>query len=152
MPDDLTSWAWLVCAASTWAMTGLIWFVQLVHYPLMALVGSGGYERYQAAHQSRTTIIVAPLMLAQAASSGVLAWRLQDAPQGVAAWAGLALVALVFASTFFVQVPLHARLARGFDAGVHRRLVTTNWLRTLLWTAHALVVLLAKPEATAVMA
>lgn len=29
----------LVHAAATWAMVGLVWFVQVVHYPLFAQVG-----------------------------------------------------------------------------------------------------------------
>jgi len=33
--------------ASTLVMTGLIWFVQLVHDPLMRLVGEKSFARYQ---------------------------------------------------------------------------------------------------------
>ena len=54
---------------------------------------------------------------------------------------GLALVGLIWASTFLVQVPLHEVLARGFDAEAHSRLVASNWLRTFLWSARAVLVL-----------
>jgi hypothetical protein len=40
-----------------------------------------------------------------------------------------------------LQVPLHTRLARGFDPAAHRQLVRTNWLRTLAWTLRALLLL-----------
>jgi hypothetical protein len=50
-------------------------------------------------------------------------------------------VALVWLSTAFVQVPLHARLSAGFDTRAHRRLVATNWVRTLSWTARGLLAL-----------
>ena len=43
--------------------------------------------------------------------------------------------------TLTVSVPAHARLARGFDPVVHRRLVRTHALRTLGWTLHGLVAL-----------
>ena len=52
-------------------------------------------------------------------------------------WIGLAVLALIWVSTFAVQVPLHARLASGFDRAVWHRLVVTNWLRTLAWTVRA---------------
>jgi hypothetical protein len=46
----------------------------------------------------------------------------------------------VWASTFLLQVPCHDRLSRGWDEGVHARLVQTNWIRTVLWTARLAVV------------
>jgi hypothetical protein len=44
-------------------------------------------------------------------------------------------------STFAVQVPLHARLAAGFDPQAHRRLVLTNWWRTAAWSLRSLLAL-----------
>ena len=35
----------LLQLASTLAMVGLIWFVQVVHYPLFEKVGAGGFRR-----------------------------------------------------------------------------------------------------------
>jgi hypothetical protein len=37
-------------------------------------------------------------------------------------------------STWRIQIPLHHRLAKGFDPEVHRRLVATNWGRTAAWS------------------
>jgi hypothetical protein len=37
-------------------------------------------------------------------------------------------------------VPAHGRLAEGFDAGVHARLVATNWIRTMAWTLRGALV------------
>ena len=48
-------------AASTLSMVGLIWFVQVVHYPLFARVEQG-FIAYEQIHQQRTTWVVAPLM------------------------------------------------------------------------------------------
>ncbi len=70
-------------------------------------------------------------------------WLLAVTPAGPARLlltlgAGL-LVALAL-STACVQVPCHQRLERGFDAVVHRRLVSTNWWRTAAWSLRALLV------------
>ncbi|MEQ1727476.1 MAG: hypothetical protein ABL982_03770 [Vicinamibacterales bacterium] len=55
--------------------------------------------------------------------------------------AGAVLLAIIWASTALLQVPAHNRLERGFDADVHRRLVRTNWIRTVCWTARVVVAL-----------
>ena len=39
-------------------------------------------------------------------------------------------------------MPLHGRLAQGFDAVAHRRLVSTNWVRTAGWSVRGLLALL----------
>lgn len=130
----------LVHAAATWMMAGVIWFVQTVHYPLFSGVGPGGFAAYLSAHQARTTGVVAPLMLIEMTSGVML---LVVRPAAVAAWlpaVGLGLLALLWVSTFLVQVPCHTILGRGFNAPTHRKLVATNWIRTALWTARAVLV------------
>ena len=131
----------LVHLGSTLALVGLIWTVQVVHYPLFAGVGADGWAAYEAAHQSRITLVVAPLMLAELATA---VWLVAAPPDGVphgALVAGAVLVGLVWASTAFVQVPLHAALGGAFDGDAHGRLVATNWVRTLAWTARGGLVL-----------
>jgi hypothetical protein len=49
------------------------------------------------------------------------------------------LIALVIVSTVVWQAPAHDRLAHGFDAAVHAKLVRTNWIRTVAWTTLALL-------------
>ncbi len=50
----------LVHAAATLFMTGVIWFVHVVHYPLFAGVGPELFPRYQAANTRRTGYVVMP--------------------------------------------------------------------------------------------
>jgi len=125
----------VVHAAATWAMTGLIWFVQVVHYPLMAGVGAPGFAAYHAAHSRLTTLVVGPLMLVEAACA---LWIALERPSPAAS-AGVALLAVVWGATFFVSVPRHNLLAAGVDATVIESIVATNWMRTLAWTARAVV-------------
>jgi hypothetical protein len=115
-------------------MTGLIWFVQVVHYPLLARVGAGS-TAYQNAHMKRTTGLVAVPMLAELASGVVLAaLRIGPAWQR---WPATVLLAAVWLATFTLLVPAHDSLTRAFDARVHRRLVAANWLRTVAWTVRS---------------
>jgi peroxiredoxin Q/BCP len=56
-------------------------------------------------------------------------------------WLGAALMFGNAASTQFLQVPCHTKLAAGFDQNVHRRLVKTNWIRTVIWSLRSFLVL-----------
>lgn len=127
----LLRWTELV---SVLFMCGLIWFVQVVHYPLFAKV-SGDYAGYQAAHVTRVTWVVAVPMLAELGAGVLLAIG------GVGPWSlrvpATVLLGVVWLSTVFLQVPMHDVLARGFDPAAHARLVDTNWIRTVGWTARA---------------
>ena len=120
-------------------MTGLIWFVQLVHYPLMARVGSANYAAYQQLHQRYTTLAVGPAMLIELVTAIWLAiFRPADVTAWLA-WLGLSLVVLIWLSTAILQVPCHRRLEAGFEPNTHRKLVQTNWLRTVLWSARGVI-------------
>jgi uncharacterized membrane protein len=142
VPDHLTALVPLVHAGATCFMAGLIWFVQVVHYPLMPGAPADAARAYADRHQRRTTLVVAPVMLIEAASALALLWlpdaRLTVAP---APWLGAILLGVVWVSTFAIQVPLHTRLAAAPDSAIVRRLVITNWLRTAAWTARAVLAL-----------
>ena len=125
----------LVQVVATGFMVGLIWFVQLVHYPLMEGWPHDDFGRWELAHRDRTGLVVIPPMLAEGA---VAAWLLIRRPKGVVAWLpllGIVLLVSIWASTFFLQVPCHVRLSAGWDAATHRLLVQSNWIRTVLWSA-----------------
>ena len=131
----------LANAFATIFMTGLIWFVQVVHYPLFARVGGEEFPAYSRAHQTLTTLVVGPPMLVEALTAALL---VVVRPTGVSAalsWIGLALVAVIWLSTAALQVPAHAKLVQGFDPAIGSFLVQTNWIRTFAWTARGILVL-----------
>lgn len=138
MSETLQTTILFVHASSTLAMTGLIWFVQIVHYPLMGRVGEQGYEAYQDAHMRRTGWVVGPLMLAEMCTAAALIFTLPAAAYPLTI-SGIVMLALIWVSTATLQVPAHHRMLDGFDAQAHRRLVGTNWIRTVLWTARGVL-------------
>lgn len=120
--------------ASTFFMIGLIWFVQIVHYPLFERVGRDGFAAYESAHSQLTSLVVIPPMLVELVTTVML---VLVRPAGIRlseAVAGAVLLAVVWGSTFFLQVPRHGELSLGFDLAAHTALVTTNWLRTIAWS------------------
>jgi len=122
-------------------MVGLIWFVQVVHYPLLARIAPDDVPRYEKVHTRLTIWVVGPPMLAELVSGVLLLWVRPAEVSSLQAWAGVALLAVTCCSTQFVQVPCHARLSQAFDPAVHRRLVRTNWVRTVAWSLRGLLVL-----------
>ena len=128
---------------STWFLVGLIWTIQIVHYPLFAAVGVDRFVAYEASHTRLITWVVGPVMLVEAATAGLfVAMRPASIPAWIP-WTGLGLVILIWISTAILQVPDHAKLANGFDATAHAHLVGTNWLRTIAWTARGVILAVA---------
>lgn len=116
----------------TSALVGVIWVIQLVHYPSFAFVDT---ERWTAFHQHHTktiTFIVLPLMVTEL---GLVIYRAGWLElSAMERFAPLGLVVLIWASTFFVQVPLHNALATQKSVSLVQQLVQTNWVRTVAWT------------------
>lgn len=117
-------------AGVTIYMTGVIWFVQVVHYPLFNRVDSDRFTEFESNHQRLTGRVVMLPMLIELALAVLLVWFRPD----LLSLAGLALLVTIWLSTVVFQIPAHRRLAQGFDDETHRRLVGTNWIRTLAWS------------------
>ena len=117
---------------STVAMVGIIWFVQISHYPLLAFVPSDSFSTYERQHVYRVTFVVGPLMLMEVFSS---AYLLLAHSEKVFVWVPFVLLIFIWLSTLFLQVPCHRILENGKDDGAIQKLVRTNWIRTVFWTA-----------------
>ncbi|MCC9656681.1 hypothetical protein [Rhodopirellula halodulae] len=129
----------LLNAMSTWYMVGLIWMVQIVHYKMFDRVGEDVFARYAMDHARLITPIVAiPMLIELATALGLLFTRPTAMPWGWAVF-GLVLVGLIWISTAVLQVPAHEKLANGFQADVYSTLVSTNWIRTVLWSIRGLL-------------
>jgi hypothetical protein len=64
-------------------------------------------------------------------------WLLARTPDGVAVllpWINAVLLAVALGSTLFLSVPLHAKMALAHNDETGRKLVVTNWPRTIAWT------------------
>ena len=132
----------LTHVGATLFMVGLIWFVQIVHYPLFGSVGRGGFAEYSQAHSRLTGFVVGPPMLVEAGTAVALVVRPPEEVPFSLPLLGLVLLAVVWLSTAVLQSPQHTVLGRGFAPDSHRFLVVSNWVRTVLWTARGFIVLL----------
>jgi hypothetical protein len=137
------TWVLVMNLATAWAMTGVIWTMQLVHYPLLASASAAVPAQAVRRHQRGITPIVAPLMAAELIGAGLL---IADSPGAVSrpiAILAAALLAGPLGLTALYFAPLHDRLARRHDDADARRLISVNWWRTVAWTLRAGVLTLA---------
>ncbi|MCH2180611.1 MAG: hypothetical protein MK108_01270 [Mariniblastus sp.] len=140
----------LLNALSTWFMLGVIWYVQIVQYPLFSWIDKDRFGTYQERFQWRTTLVVGGPMVVEAFTSVLLLWYPPIADHSLLLM-GVGLIFLIWISTAFLQIPCHGELARGYQPVYHRRLVLSNWIRTISWTLRAVLLtwilfaLLAEP-------
>lgn len=132
--------AFVVHLATTWALVGLIWCVQLLIYPQFHCLAPARFRQWHEAHCTRISFLVIPLMLLEVASMGWLFlaehlrtwWFTTSCP----------LLALVWLSTAVWQAPIHTKLPLvGYDKALVEKLVRTNWVRTACWTLRGLLLL-----------
>lgn len=110
----------------------LIWIVQTIIYPSFRFVEAESFVAWHARYTRRIGFVVAPLMLLQL---GLILWSALISPV-VGNGVQLILCLCVWATTYFYSVKCHNRLAgKGKDLEVINRLVITNWLRTVAWSA-----------------
>ena len=123
---------------SAFLLTGVIWTIQLVHYPSFHYIDKLSFTNFHNFHERRISIIVMPLMLIELITSIALyihnMWSIIFA-------LNLLIVGLIWCSTFFVQVPIHSILSEKKDKNLIEKLVNTNWIRTFLWSIRMLLII-----------
>ncbi len=139
--DNFMKYLILVNTAATWVMVGVIWVMQVVHYPLFANVGTAEFPAYELSHMMRISTLVIPVMLVEASTAFMLALTPPTGVPPTLPWIGLGLVVFIWGATFFFQDVQHSTLARGFDPDVLAALLQSNWLRTIAWTIRGLLTL-----------
>jgi hypothetical protein len=120
---------------------GCMTTLQLQHYGIYPAVGQEHFAAYvRANNRAATWPTIVPALLLLLSSVVLVVQRPGFVwPSEAIAGLGLNLVALL--STFVWQRPLHSRLAEsGYDDATVRRLIATNWIRTI---GHWLIALLA---------
>ncbi len=131
----------LLHLACTLVMTGLIWFVQVVHYPLFARIGKREFAGYFDRHLKRTTLVVAPFMLGEVASALLLIVTQDPVISHLRARLSFGCLLVIWLSTATLQIPRHRALQLGQTPEAVASLVDTNWIRTVGWSARSALLL-----------
>ena len=138
--DELMLYVFIMYVASSWAMFGIIWFAQIVHYPLFSKVGRESFTEYQDANLKQTVFVVIPLQMLELFTALLLVWKVPLGLLPVQVWTNVLLIGITWISTVSLQVPNHMKLARGFDPKFQNTLVSSNWIRTVAWTLRGAII------------
>jgi hypothetical protein len=132
---EIMAWVQAAQAATTFAMTGVIWMVQLAQYPGFGRAGAAEFGAFHEHHCRAIGLVVGPLMVLELLTALLLA----VAGEPVWFWRGmLGVLVVIWLSTVLWQGPLHGRLAKeGPRPELLRALVRGNWPRTIAWTARS---------------
>jgi hypothetical protein len=114
-------------------MCGVIWIIQLIHYPSFAYISQNQFEQFHTQHTTAMGLLVGPIMIVELIAG---LWLMLTETNKYTV-IHLLLVLTLWLLTFLVSVPLHNKLATGYNLSAIENLIKTNWPRTLLWTAKA---------------
>ncbi len=116
-------------------LVGLIWTIQLVHYPSFAKVNPDRFLDFHSFHTRSISLIVIPLMLSEL----ILSLWILGQDQSLLSLVMFALLLIIWGSTAFLSVPLHNQLSLGYSEKAISALVATNWIRTIAWTVRGII-------------
>ena len=118
-------------------MVGVIWVIQLLHYPSFHFINDQKYIEFQHFHMQRISIIVIPAMLLELASALFLAYFFGSSLTFIL----LAIVLGIWAITLIFFTNMHQKLTKGYDPSIVYRLIKINWSRTALWSLRLIILL-----------
>ncbi len=117
----------------------LIWSVQLVIYPSFVYYSKDNLLIWHRSYTKRVTYIVLPLMFSQLILGGYHLFIIQN-------WytiSSFIIILILWLLTFRVFVPLHFSIDNNNPIDdVCEKLVSKNWIRTVLWSALFLLTLI----------
>lgn len=132
----------LVLVFTTWFLVGVIWYVQLVQYPSFSLASPESFRTIHEFHSKWTGAIVVPTMTLELILSIFFFFLFRNWFLGIQ----LSLVLLIWGFTFFVFVPIHGELGKAWSPELVSQLVSSNWIRTILWSLRGILFLGFFPE------
>ena len=113
-------------------MCVLIWMVQRIIYPAFHQIDPTRFQQWHSDYMQAIGMIVMPLMVLQALFT-LSSIYLRP---GAYTFAALICMLIAWAVTALYSVPCHHALQeQGYQAAVVDRLVWTNWIRTVAWSA-----------------
>lgn len=134
--------AFSISLFTSFFMTGIIWFIQIVQYPSFLQIDSANFSLFHQFHVNHITLIVAPIMILEIIFTLILAVYQVGSTERILAATAFILIFIIFLSTFFIQVPIHNQLSvGGKNNNLIHELINSNWIRTGLWTLKSFLLL-----------
>lgn len=133
----------LVSVATSGYMTGLVVFVQLVHYPAFHYIDKSRAQAFHNFHTTNTGYAVGLPMVAELVAAVCLIVFAPDLTMVIYSVVAAFLLLLIWLETGLRVIPVHNRLARGGmeNDDTISKLIQSNRNRTFLWGLRFLLLL-----------
>ena len=122
---------------STSLMVGIIWVIQLLHYPAFHFIKERDYVEFQHFHMQRISFIVVPVMIIEILSGFMLVYYFRSNLFILC----LTILLVIWLITFVFFTKLHQSLLGGYDKIIVKKLVQINWSRTVLWSLRLIILI-----------
>ena len=122
---------------STAIIVGIIWVIQVVHYPSFHFIETDEYLSFQKFHMDKIAYIVVPVMLIESITGFILIYNDINTVLIIS----MILLLLIWALTGLFFAPMHQKLMSGYQEELVEKLVKINWVRTIFWTIRLLLVM-----------
>ena len=127
---------------STSIMVGVIWVIQLVHYPSFKYVNESDYIIFQKYHMSNISNIVFPVMFTELITALIILFFGEKSLFFVLS---LICLFLIWVMTGVLFTKYHSILKEGKDLMIIEKMIKANWIRALLWTMRLIMILFVIP-------
>ena len=127
---------------STSIMVGVIWVIQLVHYPSFKYVNESDYINFQKYHMSNISYIVFPVMFTELITALIILFFGEKSLFFVLS---LICLFLIWVITGVLFTKYHSILKEGKDLMIIEKMIKANWIRALLWTMRLIMILFVIP-------
>jgi len=121
-------------------MTGVIWIIQLVHYPMFHNIDKEKFIASMNNHRQKISYLVAPIMIIEIVSGLLMLLNPNDYDYP---WEFrivlFVLLLIIWIATFYIQVPAHQKLMNGYKKSIVDSLIRSNWIRTGIWTLKSII-------------
>ena len=123
-------------------MTGIIWLIQLIHYPSFSFIDKNMYSKFQTFHMNRISFLVGPIMILELLSGFYLLLFFYSESNFFVI--NFILNILILTMTIIVFGTIHKKLIEGFKFSLFAKLISMNWIRTILWSMKSIFIFLYK--------
>jgi hypothetical protein len=130
-----------VHAFATWMMIGLIFFVQVVYFPLYKRL-KDKFTPYDVKDIKHMGMLVAPVFFFEFLSAVILVfYKYHDSTYRILSFVNLLMLVSIWVVNYYLQVKRYGVKTLLFLDKMHHFLLTSNWYRTCVWFLRGLVVL-----------
>ena len=122
---------------STSLMVGIIWVIQLLHYPAFNFIKESDYVEFQHFHMQRISFIVVPVMILELFTAFMLVYYIRSNLLILC----MIILLFIWLITFVFFTKLHQSLLDGYNKTIVDKLVKINWSRTILWSLKLIILI-----------